>query len=123
MSRHLALVTSKREATLKPRAEGIAWIGILISFLSSSFHQKRPGRDGVFWQELAPPGGELTSQDDGYDRHKMARGAITHNLYVCPPSPFLPSSMSPRCYNFATQKGPALRVFCTHQGLLFTLSS
>jgi hypothetical protein len=25
MSRHLALVTSKREATLKPRAEGIAW--------------------------------------------------------------------------------------------------
>ena len=30
MSRHLALVTSKREATLKPRAEGIAWIRVLI---------------------------------------------------------------------------------------------
>ena len=60
MSRHLALVTSKREATLKPRAEGIEWIGILISLLSSSFHQKRPGRDGVCWQELAPSGGELT---------------------------------------------------------------
>jgi hypothetical protein len=60
MNRHLALVTSKREATLKPRAEGIAWIGILISFLSSSFHQKRPGRAGVCWQELAPPDGELT---------------------------------------------------------------
>ena len=28
MSRHLALVTSKREATLKPRAEGIAWMGL-----------------------------------------------------------------------------------------------
>ena len=31
MSRHLALVTSKREATLKPRAEGgIAWMRVLI---------------------------------------------------------------------------------------------
>src|SRR5258708_9761783 len=74
------------------------------SILSSSFHQKRPRRDGVFWQELAPPGGELTSQADGYDCHKMARGAITHNLYVRPPSPFLPSSMGPRYYNFATQR-------------------
>jgi len=30
MSRHLALVTSKREATLKPHAEGIAWMRLLI---------------------------------------------------------------------------------------------
>ena len=30
MSRHLALVTSKREATLKPRAEGIAWRSKLV---------------------------------------------------------------------------------------------
>ena len=75
------------------------------------------------WQELAPPGGELTSQDEGYDCHHMARGAMTHNLYVRPPAPFLPSSMDPRCYNLATQKGPTLRVCCTHQGLLFTLSS
>jgi hypothetical protein len=30
MSRHLALVTSKREAALKPRAEGIAWMRVLI---------------------------------------------------------------------------------------------
>src|SRR3989441_1257318 len=28
MSRHLALVTSKREARLKPRAEGIAWMRV-----------------------------------------------------------------------------------------------
>jgi hypothetical protein len=30
MSRHLALVISKREATLKPRVEGIAWMRVLI---------------------------------------------------------------------------------------------
>jgi hypothetical protein len=77
----------------------------------------------VFWQELAPPGGELTSQAEGYDGHKMARGAITHNLYVRPPASLLPSSMGPRCYTCAMQKGPTLRVCDTHQGLLFTLSS
>ena len=91
--------------------------------LNSFFHQKRPRRDGVFWQELAPPAGELISQDDGYDRHKMSPQAIIHNLYARPPAPCLPSSMSPRCYNLATQKGPALRVFGTHQSRLFTLSS
>ncbi len=77
----------------------------------------------MFWQELAPPAGELISQDDGYDRHKMSPQAIIHNLYARPPAPCLPSSMSPRCYNLATQKGPALRVFGTHQSRLFTLSS
>jgi hypothetical protein len=83
--------------------------------------QEQPA--GVCWQELAPPGGELTAQADGYNCHKMASRAITPSLAVCPPSPCLASSMGPRCYNFATQRGPALRVCCTHQGLLFRLSS
>jgi hypothetical protein len=77
----------------------------------------------VFWQELPPPGGESTSQDDGDDCHTMAPRAITYNLYVRHTSPVLTASMSPRCYNFATQKGPTLRVCCTQQVLLFTVSS
>jgi hypothetical protein len=36
---------------------------------------------------LPPPGGELTSQADGYDCHPMARGAITHGLSVSPTYP------------------------------------
>ena len=85
--------------------------------------QERPARAGVCWQGLAPPGGELTSQADGYDCHQMAPRASTHSLSVRPPAPFLTTSMGPRCYNFATQKGPTLRVCYTHQGLLFTWSS
>jgi len=77
----------------------------------------------VCWQELAPSGGELTAQDDGYDCHTIAPRAITYNLSVRPPSTCLPSSMSPGCYNLATQKGPTWRVCCTQQVLLFTLSS
>jgi hypothetical protein len=73
----------------------------------------------MFWQELPPSGGELTSQDNEYDCHKVAPRAMTHSLSVCPPAPFLPSSMGKRCYNSAIQKGPALRVCCTHPGLLF----
>src|SRR5260370_38648086 len=72
---------------------------------------------------LPPPGGELTAQDDGDDCHAMAPRAITHNLSVRPPSPFLTASMGPRCYTCATQMGFTLRVCCTHQVLLFTLSS
>src|SRR5216683_1208126 len=93
------------------------------SILSSSFYPKRPRRDGEFWQELAPPGGELTAQADGDDCHTMAPRAMAHSLSVRPPSPFLTSSLGPRCYTCATQKGPTLRVCCTHQVLLYTLSS
>jgi hypothetical protein len=85
--------------------------------------QERPARAGVFWQELPPPGGELTAQDEGDDCHQMAPRAMTHSLSVRPPSPCLTSSLAPRCYTFATQKGPAWRVCCTQQGLLFTVSS
>ena len=77
----------------------------------------------MLWQELPPPVGELTAQADGYDCHEMAPRAMTHSLSVRPPSPFLPFSLDPRCYTFATQKGFTLRVCCTHQVLLFPLSS
>ena len=91
--------------------------------LNSFFHQKRPRRDGVFWQELAPPAGELTAQAEGYNGHPMAPRASTHRLSVRPPAPVLTSSRCPRCYNCTNQKGPPWRVCCTQQGLLFTLSS
>src|SRR5258708_37065607 len=72
--------------------------------------QERPARAGVCWQELPPPDGELTAQDDGYDCHKMAPRASTPNLSVHPPAPCLTSSMGPKCYNCAIQKGPTWRV-------------
>src|SRR5215472_1533306 len=107
---------------------GVSWNGgqyqyswLQVTTLQVS--QERPARAGVRWQELAPPVGELTAQADGYDCHTMASRAITPSLAVRSPSPLLTSSMSPRCYNLATQKGPALHVCCTHQGLLFRLSS
>src|SRR6266446_2686166 len=73
---------------------------------------ERPARVGVCWQELAPPGGELTAQAEGYACHPMAPRASTHSLAVRPPAPVLTSSRGPRCYNCATQKGPTLRVCC-----------
>src|SRR5216684_742786 len=84
---------------------------------------ERPARAGVYWQELAPPGGELTAQAVGYACHQMAPRASIHRLAVRPPAPVLTSSRCPRCYNCATRKGPPWRVCCTQQGLLFTLSS
>src|SRR5260370_41004695 len=85
--------------------------------------QERPARACVCWQELAPPGGELTAQAGEYACHTMAPRAMTHSLAVRSPSPLLTFSMGPRCYTCAIQKGPTLRVCCKHQGLLFTLSS
>src|SRR5260370_13716274 len=57
--------------------------------------QERPARACVLWQELAPPGGELTAQDERGDCHTMAPRAMTHSLSVRPPSPLLPSSLGP----------------------------
>src|SRR5260370_26502294 len=85
--------------------------------------QEQQARAGVFWQELAPPGGELTAKDERGDCHQMAPRASTHSLSVRPPSPLLTSSLGSRCYTCATQKGPTWRVCCTHQGLLLTVSS
>jgi len=70
--------------------------------------QERPARAGVYWQELAPPGGELTSPAEEDACHKVAPRASTHGLSVRPPAPVLPSSMGLRCYNLAIQKGPGL---------------
>ena len=52
------------------------------------------------WQELPPPGGEVTVEVDGDDGHPMAPRAIPHRLSVCPTSSY------PMCYHFTTQKGP-----------------
>ena len=66
--------------------------------------QEWPARAGVCWQELPPPGGELTAPADGYDCHTMAPRAITHNLSVRPPSPFLTASMGLGCYNLLLKR-------------------
>ena len=78
--------------------------------LTLQVSQERRARVGVCWQELAPPGGELTTQAKGYACHTMAPRASIPSLAVRSPSPFLPSSSGPRCYNCATQKGPTWRV-------------
>ena len=44
-------------------------------------------RGGVCWQELAPPGGEVTAYADGDNCHPMAPRAILHNPSVSPTSP------------------------------------
>src|SRR5260370_6602897 len=88
----------------------IKFLGIIVnrgqkylSYLSSSFHQKRPGRDCVL-ASAPPPGGELTAQDEGDACHTMAPRAMTHSLSVHPPAPCLTCSLGPRCYTFAMKR-------------------
>jgi hypothetical protein len=89
----------------------------------SIFHQELPGRDRVCWQELAPPGGELTAQALGDACHPMAPRASTHVLSVRPPAHCCPPQGARGAIIVLFKKGPALRVCHKHQGLLFTVSS